>query len=227
MKRSEIRKIIEGSMELLKKNNFSLPMFGYWTVGEWRKMKDKLSTIRKTKLGWDVTDYGSGDFRKVGSALFTIRNGDQKDPSVGTPYAEKYILMTDGQELPLHFHWYKVEDIINRAGGVLKIQVFNSLENGEIDYVNDVTVETDGITNTVKAGSFVDVTVGNSITIRPGMYHRFHADGDIVVGEVSKVNDDTTDNRFAEAVPRFSVIDEDEEVVYPLCNEYEKLVFGE
>ena len=110
--------------------------------------------------------------------------------------------------------------------GEIKIdQVYKKFPN--TDPTKEDVVALNGLSLDVKAGSFVDVTVRNSITIRPGMYHRFHADGDIVVGEVSKVNDDTTDNRFAEAVPRFSVIDEDEEVVYPLCNEYVKLVFGE
>ena len=227
MKRSQIRERIENALSLLGKYGFKTPCFGYWTLDEWRKMRDKLGTIRKTRLGWDVTDYGSGDFDKLGSVLFTLRNGMQNEPDVGTPYAEKYIIMQDGQELPMHFHYYKVEDIINRAGGVLKIQVYNSLENGDVDYKGDVNVETDGMMNVVPAGTFVEVTPVNSITIRPGMYHLFHAEGDIIVGEVSKVNDDTTDNHFVDVGERFAVVEEDEPVKYPLCNEYEELVFGD
>lgn len=227
MKRSEIRGIIEWTMSFLKKNNFSLPAFGYWTLGEWQENRDKLGTIRQTRLGWDVSDYNMGDFAKLGAALFTLRNGVQGKPGVGTPYAEKYIVMTDGQELPNHFHYDKVEDIINRAGGTLKIQVFNSLENGEVDRTGDVKVETDGITRIVPAGSFVTINTGESITIRPGMYHLFHAEGDLLVGEVSAINDDEKDNHFELHYPRFTEIEEDEEVLYPLCNEYEKLIFGE
>lgn len=75
--------------------------------------------VQKTMLGWDVTDYGLNDYKKIGGVLFTVRNGDQNDPSIGVPYAEKYILLEEGQGLPIHFHYSKTEDIINRAGGVL------------------------------------------------------------------------------------------------------------
>lgn len=36
------------------------------------------------------------------------------------------------------------------------------------------------------------------------------------------VNDDNTDNYFAEPTARFADIEEDEPVLYPLCNEYDK-----
>ena len=227
MKRSEVRIAIEKTIAKLGEKGITLPMFGYWKIDDWKKRKEQLGTIRQTKLGWDVTDWGQGDFAHMGAVLFTVRNGVLGKPEIGTPYAEKYIVMEDGQELPLHFHFDKVEDIINRVGGILKIQVYNSLENGELDLVNDVEVEMDGIKSMVPAGSFVEVPVGCSITIRPGMYHLFHAEGDLIVGEVSAVNDDETDNRFAAKLPRFTTIDEDEAVIYPLCNELETLVFGE
>ena len=45
------------------------------------------------------------------------------------------------------------------------------------------------------------------------------------MGEVSKINDDNIDNRFAEeSASRFSSIEEDEAVLHPLCNEYDRLV---
>ena len=48
--------------------------------------------------------------------------------------------------------------------------------------------------------------------------------GDLIVGEVSKVNDDNTDNYFLEPVARFADIDEDEPILHPLCNEYGVLI---
>ncbi len=39
--------------------------------------------------------------------------------------------------------------------------------------------------------------------------------GDLIAGEVSSVNDDRTDNCFLQQRDRFSVIEEDEEVLFP------------
>ena len=58
--------------------------------------------------------------------LYTVRNGLMDNPAVGVPYCEKYILMREGQRLPKHYHVYKTEDIINRAGGVLEVMLWNA-----------------------------------------------------------------------------------------------------
>jgi D-lyxose ketol-isomerase len=42
------------------------------------------------------------------------------------------------------------------------------------------------------------------------------------VGEVSKVNDDWTDNHFLDGVGRFPDIDEDEEPLYLLAMDYHR-----
>ena len=227
MKRSEVNAAIEWAKKLLNDNNISLPVFADWKKEDWVKNYGVTEMIRKTMLGWDVTDFGLNDFRRYGGVLFTVRNGDQKDKSIGVPYAEKYILLAEGQGLPTHFHYSKTEDIINRAGGVLALKLYNSYEDESIDYESDVTVYMDGIRHTVKAGETITVPVGCSITLTPYMYHNFWAlegMGDLVVGEVSSVNDDNVDNRFNPVLPRFGDIQEDEETVYPLCNEYERLI---
>jgi len=227
MKRSEVNAAIKWAKKLLKNNNISLPVFADWKKEDWVRNYGVTEMIRKTMLGWDVTDFGLNDFKRIGGVLFTLRNGDQKDKSIGVPYAEKYILLADGQGLPTHFHYTKTEDIINRAGGVLALKLYNSKEDESIDYESDVTVYMDGIRHTVKAGETITVPVGCSITLTPYMYHNFWAlegKGDLVVGEVSSVNDDNVDNRFNPVLPRFGDIEEREETVYPLCNEYERLL---
>ena len=61
------------------------------------------------------------------------------------------------------------------------------------------------------------------ITIFPGIYHLLGAkEQDVLIGEVSGVNDDTKDNRFLQPVSRFASIEEDEPILYYLCNEYPK-----
>lgn len=218
MKRSLINANIEWAMDLCKQMNFHLPSFAYYTPEEWAEKATE--EMLKVKLGWDVTDYDSGDFDKIGAVLFTIRNGVFGD--MDRPYCEKMIAMKEGQILPCHFHYDKTEDIINRAGGILCVEVWNSKSETEgyaVDYESDVTVTCDGVQVTVPAGGIVRVTNGNSITLLPYMYHRFFAEeGPLIVGEVSKVNDDANDNHFAEEM--HMTIEEDEPIRHVLCGGY-------
>ena len=226
MKRSEVNRAIKWAKDLLNKENITLPEFAYWNNNDWIDKKKNIEMIRKTMLGWDITDYGLDTFSKIGGVLFTVRNGNQKDRTVGVPYAEKYILLKEGQTLPTHFHYTKTEDIINRAGGVLALKLHNANDDESIDLKSDVVVYMDGVKHTVKAGEVVIVPVGASITLTPYMYHSFWAlkgEGDLVIGEVSSVNDDHIDNRFNPTMPRFGAIEEDKPADLPLCNEYEKL----
>ncbi len=229
MKRSEIQAAIDWAKEFLGRSQLALPMFADWELQDWKSHIKEAETIIRTMRGWDVTTFGHDDFDQTGAVLFTIRNG-LFDGSAGCPYAEKLIFMKEGQTLPNHFHKKKTEDIINRSGGVLLIRVWNSLPDGSVDRINDVRILTDGIEKTVPAGSFVEITRGNSMTIYPGLYHLFtprKGCGDIIVGEVSSINDDRTDNYFEESRSRFVPIEEDCEIRIPLCNEYEKLLMGD
>ena len=225
MKRSEINAEFKWAKALLKKNNIRLPDRAYWTMDEWKANKPLIDVIAKTTVGWDITDYGTGKYLEIGAVLYTLRNGRQDDPGVGVPYCEKYILMRDGQRLPKHYHVFKTEDIINRAGGVLEVMLWNTDAEGK-ELATDVTVFMDGIRRTFKAGEKIRVTQGNSITLTPHVAHIFGPEpgsGDIVVGEVSKVNDDTTDNYFMEPTSFFAKIEEDVPADHPLTNEYGRI----
>ena len=226
MKRSEVNEAIEWAKELLYRYKITLPEIAYWDLNDWKKNADKIDTIKKVMLGWDITDYGLDTFDKVGGVLYTVRNGDQNNSSIGVPYAEKYILLKESQALPMHFHYTKTEDIINRAGGVLALRLYNANQDESIDIESDVVVYTDGMRSVVKAGGLITVPVGGSITLTPYMYHEFWAlegKGDLIVGEVSSVNDDNIDNRFNPEMPRFGEIVEDMDIIHPLCNEYNKI----
>ncbi len=64
---------------------------------------------------------------------------------------------------------------------------------------------------TVAAGSVIVLSPGESITLLPYCYHSFWGlEETVLVGEVSTVNDDNTDNRFYEPIGRFPEIEEDE-----------------
>ena len=137
-------------------------------------------------------------------------------------YAEKLLMLYEGQTAPLHYHWSKMEDIINRGGNDVYITVFNGDENKhKLD--TDVTVYKDGKKEVVPAGTKVRLTPGESITIMPYMYHDFivpETGGAVLLGEVSMCNDDENDNCFYEPIGRFPEIEEDEAPYRLLCNEY-------
>lgn len=226
MKRSEINATMKRALALFAEYRISLPPFVYWTPEEWKKKGEEAREIRDNMLGWDITDFGMGDFKKTGLFLITLRNGNQKMPDrYPKPYAEKLMIVEENQVTPMHFHWYKMEDIINRGGGNLMIKLYNSAPDGSLADT-DVVVSMDGVRRTFPAGHVLRLQPGESITMTKGLYHRFWGEegkGTVLVGEVSMCNDDNADNRFFDPVGRFPEIEEDEAPLYPLCNEYERL----
>ncbi len=220
MKRSEINSIMRDAISFIEKMNFLLPPFAYWSPEDWASKGHEYDEIRDNMLGWDITDFGSGDFMKTGLLMFTVRNGNFNDKKYIKPYAEKLLIVEEGQITPYHFHWSKMEDIINRGGGDLVIRVYNSTEDGQFADT-DVDIYMDGRHFTVNAGDTVRLKPGESISIQTGMYHSFWAEGGkALIGEVSKVNDDRVDNRFYEPTGRFPEVIEDEAPLHLLGNEY-------
>jgi D-lyxose ketol-isomerase len=220
MKRSEINQIIEDAKSFIAEKQFFLPPWAYWSVDDWKKNKQDALEIMDNMLGWDITDFGSGDFYSRGLFLFTIRNGkfnvDKK------PYAEKIMIVEENQETPMHYHWSKMEDIINRGGGNLVIELYNATSDSKFK-PTPVHFKTDGVKRSVNAGGKVVLTPGESICLEQGMYHRFYGEtgkGKVLVGEVSMVNDDTSDNCFYEKFGRFPEIVEDVQPVHLLVGDY-------
>ncbi|GAI23254.1 unnamed protein product, partial [marine sediment metagenome] len=198
----------------------------YWTPGQWREKGPEAREIADHELGWDITDFGKGDFNAFGLFLFTLRNGalETADDPGARNYAEKIMIIRDGQMTPMHFHFNKTEDIINRGGANLVIKVYNADENdGLAD--TEVSVQMDGVTRKFPAGTEVLVGPGESMTIPSRLYHAFWAEpghGQSLAGEVSRVNDDHYDNRFQQPIGRFPEIEEDEEPLHLLVGDYEK-----
>jgi len=222
MKRSEINKIIKEAMVFIDGFKFALPPFAHWSAADWKNKGSECDEIRDNMLGWDITDYGFDRFGEIGLVLITIRNGNQNNPKYKKPYAEKLLISRENQVCPMHFHWYKMEDIINRGGGVLVMKLYNSTGDGDVADT-DVRVMCDGVEVTVSAGVELELYPGQSVTLTPNLYHAFWAkegSGSVLIGEVSQCNDDNTDNRFLEPMGRFPTIEEDEAPFRLLCNEY-------
>src|SRR5579883_1024633 len=226
MKRSQINKLIDEALEFFESQNLNLPPWAKWTCQQWQEhLGEQTLEIRTHGMGWNVTDFGSGDFYRQGLLLFIMRNGLLKDnkPQDTKTYAEKAMMVRAGQVTPWHFHWMKTEDLINRGGGRLEVELgwANDAENN-IDSSRDVIVQVDGISRKISAGGKIVLEPGESVTLPPRLCHQFcgHAgDSKICVGEVSSLNDDGTDNCFIFGLPKMA-IQEDEPRRFWLCSEY-------
>ena len=223
MKRSTINNHIREAKEFIARMNFSLPPFAYWSPEEWKTRGPEYNEIRENQLGWDLTDFGSGDYDRIGLFLFSIRNGNIKNPK-GKPYAEKLLIVKQGQVTPYHYHQSKMEDIINRGSeGTLNIQLFCSVDARTMDKKSDVPVSVDGRNYTVKPGTVISLSSGESITLHQGVFHQFWSEDEtLLLGEVSMVNDDHKDNFFLEERGRFPAIEEDEKPLHLLVGDYER-----
>ena len=64
---------------------------------------------------------------------------------------------------------------------------------------------------------------GESVTLMPGDWHAFWGEGgDVLIGEVSTVNDDLTDNVFVDPIGRFAEIEEDVPPTHLLVSDYDR-----
>ncbi|MBN8999739.1 MAG: D-lyxose/D-mannose family sugar isomerase, partial [Rhizobiales bacterium] len=202
---------------------FLLPPFAYWTPDEFKRRGSAAAGIIDARLGWDITDYGREKFDELGLFLFTVRNGRAADLSTGRGmlYAEKIMISRKDQLSPMHRHNIKAEDIINRGGGKLVLELFMPDAEGNIDREAEVSVPTDGVVRRMPAGGILKLDPGESVTLLPGVWHAFWAEqADVLIGEVSTVNDDLTDNVFAEPIGRFAQVEEDVAPTHLLVADY-------
>ena len=228
MKRSLINHLIDEAIGFAKKQGLALPPFAYWGTKEWEEADGSYQEIVDNMLGWDATDFGQGDFMKTGLVTFTFRNGNFNHKELyPKPYAEKLLVVEDGQELPYHFHWSKMEDIINRGGGNLVLTLYNSDEQEKFADT-DVAVKIDGRSVVIPAGTDVILHPGESITLQQGQYHRWVGEpgtGKVMLFEVSMTNDDFVDNCFYVPQDRIPEVEEDEEIRHLIFADY-KNYFG-
>lgn len=225
MKRSAVNEILRESDAFIRSFGYVMPPFAYWTP---ERLKSHVATdsamIRDNMLGWDITDFGGGSFEDLGLFLFTVRNGVQANvkSGMGMLYAEKIMISGEKQITPMHRHNFKTEDIINKGGATLVLELFKAKPDGSIDETADVHVRTDGRMRHLSAGEHLKLAPGESVTLEPDCWHAFWGEGgSVLIGEVSNVNDDRTDNIFREPVGRFSDIEEDEAPLHLLVSDYD------
>ncbi len=223
MKRSRINAIMQAADEMIRHYGFVLPPFASWTPEEFRANKTRAARVISGRCGWDITDYGQGRFDELGLFLFTLRNGLLSDlqRGGGMCYAEKLLISRQDQLSPMHTHVIKAEDIINRGGATLVVELFGSDDHGGFAPDRGGMVRCDGIDRAFAPGDKLRLAPGESVTLMPGDWHAFWGEGgDVLIGEVSTVNDDETDNVFREPIGRFAEIDEDEAPLHLLVSDY-------
>lgn len=226
MKRSRINDIMAAADDLIRHHGFTLPPFAYWTPGDFRaRVADgSARRIAEARMGWDITDFGGGDFDTFGLFLFTLRNGSlaDLDRGRGMVYAEKLLITRQDQWSPMHTHVIKSEDIINRGGATLVVELFGSDDTGNFAEDRGGRVLTDGLARDYRPGEKIRLAPGESVTLMPGDWHALGGEGgDVLVGEVSTVNDDVTDNLFREPIGRFSAVEEDVAPTHLLVSDYD------
>ncbi|UWR22022.1 D-lyxose/D-mannose family sugar isomerase [Sulfitobacter sp. S190] len=223
MKRSDINKILTEADDMMRSFGQVLPPFAYWTPAEFRQNATAARHVIDARCGWDITDYGAGDFDRMGLFLFTLRNGILSDLRAGGGmcYAEKLLISRRDQLSPMHTHVIKAEDIINRGGADLVVELFGSDDDGNFAQDRGGTVMCDGVVMPYAPGEKLVLAPGQSVTLRPGDWHAFWGEGgDVLIGEVSTVNDDETDNIFKDPIGRFAQIEEDVDPLHLLVSDY-------
>jgi D-lyxose ketol-isomerase len=222
MKRSRINLIMHEADAMMRSFGFVLPPFAYWSPEQMRARAPG-TRIAQARLGWDITDYGQGRFDQMGLFLFTLRNGLLTDlqRGGGMCYAEKLLISRQDQLSPMHTHAIKAEDIINRGGATLVIELYGSDDRGGFAPDRGGMVRCDGMTRSFAPGEKLRLAPGESVTLMPGDWHAFWGEGgDVLIGEVSTVNDDETDNIFREPIGRFAQVEEDEAPLHLLVSDY-------
>lgn len=225
MKRSEVNEILRESDKFIRSFGYIMPPFAYWTPEELKsRVGNDSAMIRDHMLGWDITDYGQGNFPDLGLFLFTVRNGSDANVKngMGMLYAEKIMISGENQMSPMHRHNLKTEDIINKGGATLVLELFKANADGSIDQSAEVRVRTDATWRSLPAGGLLKLAPGESVTLEPDCWHAFWGEGGpVLIGEVSNVNDDRTDNIFRDPIGRFSTITEDTDPKHLLVSDYD------
>jgi D-lyxose ketol-isomerase len=216
MKRSEINRQMRDAEATFARHGVVPPPWALWSPAEWAQNPERARFCVEHQMGWIITDFGSGDFARRGLILLVTRNGIFGRPAERV-YAEKYIVMLDGQEAPYHYHRTKTEDIVARGGGDLGLDLVNVDAAGR-PIEAPVRILVDGDIRTVPARAPVRLKAGESLTLPPLQAHRFYGwpgTGTTLVAEISEVNDDLTDNYFLEPFGPMP-IEEDEPAYHPL-----------
>jgi len=215
MKRSEINLQIKKFISFAEKQGFNFPKFQ-------TKSSSVLKELKARKLGFDITDFGSGEFEKTGLSLFTLRNGNPNEDHT-IPYCEKVMFLYPNQKTPCHFHKAKTEDIFVRGGSDLIVKLWPSNSYNK-EFGQKMNILFNGSKyREIVSGEEIRLRPGETVTLTPAEAHEFFSDPNgkgTLIGEVSTFNNDDNDNYFLDKIFRFPEIEEDGKKEYMLISDY-------
>lgn len=225
MKRSEINSCIKEATVIIEGAGIGLPGHASWGPEDWQQNREAAVEMLRRGIGWNISDFGGGDYLKMGIVFYTVSNG-VFDPATGMPvdqiYAHRYFILKEGQQIMTEHHHTKIEDIIVFAGAQLRVELHNVGPNEELDKTNDINIMRSGIWNSYKPGTVITLSRGERIRFEPIHYHRpWGHGGTVLIEEVCMVTDDLKESRHlpAEKPMVFATIEEDEKPAYLLCSE--------
>ena len=89
MKRSQIIYAVDKAHAIAETFRMCLTEFAYITADVWRQQdRAEWCEVLDLRLGWDITDFGRGDFSQTGLTLLTLRNGLLGSANYPKPYDE-------------------------------------------------------------------------------------------------------------------------------------------
>ncbi len=209
--------MIKDAELLFELNGFRLPPFAYLMPSEWLTKSASYSELRHNGLGWMCTDFGADHGAVI---RFILRRGDPEAEKYRKPYSEEIFMCRKGTSVPPHCHLSRMQDIVNRGGGVLTVRILGTRKGME-----NVTLRKDGFTFTVHQYGLVKLCEGESLTIPAGCIHEICADGDdVAVSEISTFMCITSDDYFTVRKPARSLkLEEDEPPYRLLISDYKNL----
>lgn len=226
MKRSFVESRIDAMAAFCERRGFALPPFASWSEDDYRADPDAARRIAQDGLGWNIVEFKPGAFATDGLSVFTLRMGDWRQLANGRGrlYAEKILMAEEGQRTPHHYHIVKTEDILNRSGARFVVELFK-VDRAGVPLKERFRVLKDVKTLDLEPGGRVSLEPGESIVIEPFVAHAFWAEGGAaLVGEVSLVNDDASDNYFLPPLPPAAPIEEDRQRRYVTVRDHARVV---
>lgn len=234
LKRSFINEKFRQAIEAVKRSGYPVPEYMMWSPEDWATKSREYQEIVDCQMGWDITDFGSGDFGKDGLVTFNPLNGKYGDARYVRPYGERLCFSWPGSNGgPLHYHRGKMEDLQNWSEGSMYVRHWNVTPYGERDFDSMVMVRIDGRRYMVKPGEIIEVKHHQRICSMPFIAHEGVAvddvpyDPDALPGfcvELSSVVNDRVDNIYFEPWRKWDVdVIEDEPAQFCRVNEYPAL----
>ena len=223
MKRSDVNDNIGLAKDLFAAHRLVLPRWAHWSPDDWRGAGPGMRAVKDAGLGWEITDHGSGDFQRQGLVLFRLRDAQRSPTDSDEGFAESVLLVQVHQVTPFHHHTHG-QDLVNRGGGDLVVQLHHAGPSDELDDDRPVTAVVDGVEVEFEPGGLARLTVGESLGVAPRVYHKFWAEmASCMVSEISSPANGRQDFHYLEDARRLPDIEEDEEPLHLLWHEYPDL----